>query len=74
MSCIQEMHRLGYDNRRQGDQYAALAHDFMDCDKCGACEKVCPKKFGITKALENYDATYRESRFTTVIQFDKQYR
>ena len=74
MSSAQEMRRLGYDNRRQGDNYAALPHDFMDCDGCGACEKVCPKNFTIRKDIEKYDKSYRESRFTTVLEFDKVYR
>ena len=74
ISAAQEMRRLGYDNRRHGDRYAALDHDFQDCDACGACEKACPKKFGIVKELEKYDKAYRESRFATVLQFDKIYR
>ena len=74
MSCAQEMRRLGYDNRRHGDNYAVLEHDYMDCDGCGECEKVCPKKFSIRKEIEKYDKTYRESRFTDVLQFEKVYR
>jgi predicted aldo/keto reductase-like oxidoreductase len=74
MSRVQEMRRLGYDNRRQGDQYAVLPHDFMDCDGCGKCEEVCPKKFAIRKDLEKYDRTYRESRYKDVLQFEKVYR
>ena len=74
MSAAQEMRRLGYDNRRHGDRYAALEHDFQDCDGCGACEKVCPKKLAILKEIEKYDKAYRESRFATVLQFDKTYR
>ncbi len=74
MASAQEMRRLGYDNRRQGDNYAALPHDFMDCDGCGACEKVCPKNLTIRKDIEKYDKSYRESRFATVLEFDKVYR
>lgn len=74
MSRVQEMHRLGYDNRRHGDQYAVLDHDFMDCDGCGKCEEICPKKFPVRKELEKYDKSYRESRYSTAIQFEKQYR
>lgn len=74
MSSSQEMRRLGYDNRRKGDEYAALPHDFMDCDECGKCEKVCPKKFSIRKKLKSYDRSYRESRFTEVLTFQKVYR
>jgi len=74
MSAAQEMRRLGYDNRRHGDRYATLEHDFHDCDWCGECEKACPKAFAIRKEIEKYDKTYRESRFATVLQFDKIYR
>ena len=74
MSCAQELRRLGYDNRRHGDNYAVLEHDYMDCDGCGECEKVCPKKFSIRKEIEKYDKTYRESRFNDVLQFEKVYR
>jgi len=38
------MHSLGYDNRRQGDLYAALPHDFMACDGGGKSEEVSPRK------------------------------
>jgi predicted aldo/keto reductase-like oxidoreductase len=74
MSRVQEMRRLGYDNRRQGDAYAVLEHDFMDCDGCGKCEGVCPNKFPVRSTLEKYDRTYRESRFRDVLQFEKVYR
>lgn len=74
MSAAQEMRRLGYDNRRHGDRYAVLEHDYQDCDGCGECEKACPKNFAIRKEIEKYDKTYRESRFATVLQFDKIYR
>jgi predicted aldo/keto reductase-like oxidoreductase len=74
MSKIQELHRLGYDNRRHGDEYAVLKHDFMDCDLCGKCEEVCPKKFPIQKDLARYDKSYRESRFKDVISFAAVYR
>ena len=71
ISRAQEMNRLGYDNRRQGDTYAVLPHDFMDCDHCGKCEGVCPNKFPIQSLLEKYDATYREARYRDVIAFGK---
>lgn len=74
MSSVQEMSRLSYDRRRQGDVYAALPHDFMDCDGCGECEKVCPKKFGIRKDLESYQNQYRECRARAVIEFQQIYR
>ena len=74
MSSVQEMQRLGYDNRRRGDEYATLPHDYMDCDGCGACEKVCPKKFDIGKKLEEYDAICRESRARAAANFDKSQR
>jgi predicted aldo/keto reductase-like oxidoreductase len=74
MSKVQEMRRLGYDNRRQGDEYAALKHDFMDCELCGKCEEACPKKFPIQKELARYDRVYRESRFKDVLSFEKVYR
>jgi predicted aldo/keto reductase-like oxidoreductase len=74
MSRNQEIHRLYYDNRRQGDLYAVLPHDFMDCDRCGKCEEVCPRKFAIRSALEKYDATYREARYRGVLQFAEAYR
>ena len=74
MSNVQEMQRLGYDNRRRGDEYATLPRDYMDCDACGACEKVCPKKFDIHKRLEGYDATCRESRARAASSFAKSQR
>lgn len=69
MSRSQEMSRLGYDRRRQGDIYATLAHDFNDCDGCGKCEEVCPKKFAIRKELDKYDKTYRECRYVALLEF-----
>ncbi|HUT01709.1 MAG TPA: aldo/keto reductase [Phycisphaerae bacterium] len=74
MSSVQELHRLGYDHRRKGDEYQVLAHDFMDCDGCGKCEKACPKKFAIRKELEQYEKTYRENRFNDLLMFEKTYR
>jgi uncharacterized protein len=74
MSRAQEINRLGYDRRRHGDMYAALAHDFMDCDGCGKCEAVCPKKFDLRAKLEKYDKTYREARYTALLEFSTKYR
>jgi predicted aldo/keto reductase-like oxidoreductase len=74
MSRSQEVSRFSYDRRRHGDLYAALAHDFMDCDGCGKCEEACTKKFAIRKELEKYDETYREGRHTAVLEFQRIYR
>ena len=45
-----------------------------ECTACGECEKACPQKFAIQKELEKYDRTYREGRFTSVLQFEETYR
>jgi predicted aldo/keto reductase-like oxidoreductase len=74
MSASQEMSRLGYDNRRQGDMYAALEHDFMDCDLCSECEKACSHRFEIMKDLEAFDKRYREARARDVVLFQDKYR
>lgn len=74
MSRSEEVKRFGYDRRRQGDMYATLPHDFMDCDGCGKCEQACPKKFDIRARLDKYDKTYREGRYTAVLEFEKVYR
>jgi predicted aldo/keto reductase-like oxidoreductase len=74
MSRVQEVRRpgMGYDYRRHGDLYAVLAHDFMDCDGCGKCEEVCPKKFAIRKELDKYDKAHRERRLTQIAVWGKQ--
>jgi predicted aldo/keto reductase-like oxidoreductase len=74
MAHVQDMHRLGYNHRRWGDEYQVLTHDFMDCDGCGECEKVCPRKLAIRKELDHYEKTIRENRFADVLMFEKMYR
>jgi hypothetical protein len=74
MSRVQEMHRLDYNLWRHGDLYSVLEHDFMDCDGCGKCEEVCPKKFAIRTELDKYDKAYRERRFVETAMFEKTYR
>jgi len=74
LSHVQDMHRLGYNHRRWGDEYQVLEHDFMDCDGCGECEKACPRKLSIRKELENYEKTIRENHFADVLMFEKTYR
>ena len=74
MSNVQDLHRIGYNHRRMGDEYQVLEHDFMDCDGCGECEKACPKKLAIRKELEHFEKTVRENRFTDILMFEKMYR
>ena len=50
LSNLQYMHRF-YIARQVGELYTALPHDYLDCDGCGECEKVCPQKFSILKDM-----------------------
>ena len=50
LSNLQYMHRFQA-ARQVGELYPALPHDYLDCDGCGACERVCPREFAIRKDM-----------------------
>ena len=58
---------MGWEARRIGDIYGGLNHDYLDCDGCGECEKVCPNKFNICKNIQNAHQRLCENRaFNTI--------
>jgi uncharacterized protein len=64
------LNRFWYDYRWQGEQYQVLAHDYLDCDGCGECEKVCPKKFEIRKDMKSVHQSISEGRMRFTMMFD----
>jgi predicted aldo/keto reductase-like oxidoreductase len=51
LSSGQMDRRFLYDSRRMSDIYASMPHDYLDCDACGECEKVCSQKFAIREDM-----------------------
>ncbi len=52
LSGLQYIHRFNYARWQRVPKYKGLDHDYLDCDGCGECEKVCPQKFDIRKVMK----------------------
>ena len=62
LSNLQMSQRFYYDSRVLGDQYQVLAHDYLDCDDCGDCEKACPNKFETRSYMKKAHNLFHENR------------
>ena len=51
LSNYQLDRRFLYDTRRMSDFYAVMPRDYLDCDGCGECEKVCAQKLPIQEDM-----------------------
>jgi len=54
---------IGQSGRYRKEHYQALTldgrgHDYLDCDGCGECEKVCPQKFKIRDEMRSMHNSY----------------